>query len=67
MALTKIYRLIWDIDTRQLLLNPFNEYAGSTWVGDGRGFYETNTLEDVHAKMLEEQLSWTDPYVQPMA
>ena len=49
MALTKTYRLIWDIETGRLIINPFEVYpaGSSTTVGNGRGYYETNTIENV--------------------
>ena len=60
MALTKTYRLIWDIATGRLIINPFTEYpnGSSTTVGNGRGYYETNTEADALNKMTAEGLYW---------
>ena len=68
MAPTKTYRLIWDTETGRLIINPFTEYAeGSiTTVGNGRGYYETNTEADVLNKMNTEGLHWVDSEVVPV-
>ncbi len=68
MALTKTYRLIWDTETGRLIINPFTEYAtgSSTTVGNGRGYYETNTEADVLNKMASDGLYWVDSEVVPV-
>lgn len=59
MALTKIYRLIWDAATKQLLFDPYIEWGDtSTHVGIGRGFFETNDIAEVETKIAEEGLIW---------
>ena len=68
MALTKTYRLIWDIETGRLIINPFEAYApgSSTTVGNGLGYYETNTEADVLNKMASDGLYWVDTEVVPV-
>jgi hypothetical protein len=59
MELTKKYRLIWDIQTNILIADPYIEYINSfTWVGNNRGYYESNSLEEIQNYIDENNLKY---------
>jgi len=60
MKLTKKYRLIWD-DEKKLLFDPYHDWSGTeTTPGDGRSFFESDNIQDIEAKIIEENLSYNE-------
>lgn len=49
IELTKKYRLIWDVNTKELLSDPYLEYELSTvTVSNSLGFYDCDTIIEVN-------------------
>lgn len=55
--LTKKYRLVWDVNTKELLTDPSFEYDENTKTKtNGLGNYDSDSFNDILNKINEENL-----------
>jgi len=53
IILTKKYILIWDTNTKEIINNYKTENTGKCYVGNGRGYFESDVLSEVEDKIQE--------------
>jgi len=60
MILTKKYRLLWDITTNEILVNPYIEYTNSTTNTNTNGYFESDNINEINDVINTNNLYYND-------
>jgi len=60
MILTKRYRLLWDIITNEILVNPYIEYTNSTTNTNTNGYFESDNINEINDVINTNNLYYND-------
>ncbi|MDY0270624.1 hypothetical protein [Trichloromonas sp.] len=60
MILTKKYRLLWDITTNEILVNPYIEYTNSSTNTNTNGYFESDNINNINDVINTNNLYYND-------
>ena len=60
MILTKKYRLLWDITTNEILVNPYIEYTNSSTNTNTNGYFESDNINEINDVINTNNLYYND-------